>query len=122
MSNLQTNQRSFFRSTLGERWNAGYRRCLELLRERLSDVPASLLEQRLSMMGIYANAIFAAKEAALDESPALNRFWSPAHTLDNIIDTLQAVLECAPSVATASLLVDKVRAPARRPANGFRPV
>ena len=122
MSNLQTNQRSFFRSTLGERWNAGYRRCLELLRERLSDVPAPLLEQRLSMMGIYANAIFAAKEAAFDESPALNRFWSPAHTLDNIIDTLQAVLECAPSEATKSLLVDTTRAPGRRLADGFRPV
>ncbi len=121
ISNLQMNQRSFFRSTLGERWNAGYRRCLELLRELLSDVPAALLEQRLSMMGIYANAIFAAKEAALDETPALNRFWSPAHTLDNIIDTLQAVLQCAPSEATASLLVS-AGAPVRRPATGFRPV
>lgn len=104
VANLQMNHRGFFRTTIGNRWNAGYRRCVEMLREILSDVPAALLEQRISMMGIYSNAIFAAKEAALDEAHSTNRFWTPVHTLENIIDTLQAVLQCKPSDTTKGLL------------------
>jgi AcrR family transcriptional regulator len=120
VANLQTNHRAFFRSTLGDRWNAGYRRCLSLLRDLLADVPSPLLEQRISMMGIYANAIFAAKEAALDEAHAPNRFWTPAHTLENIIDTLQAVLECAPSRATLALLKPAAGLRARTRSGGSR--
>jgi len=107
IANLQMNHRAFFRNTLGDRWNAGYRRCLSLLRELLTDVPQPLLEQRISMMGIYANALFAAKEAALDDGHAINRFWTPPHTLDNIIDTLLAVLECSPSGNTLALIEAK---------------
>ena len=119
IADLQLNHRTFFRATLGSRWNAGYRRCVKMLRELLVAIPAPLLEQRISMMGIYANAIFAAKEAAMDEGRAPNRFWTPVHTLENIIDTLQAVLESAPSTTTLTLLdTDDSRATAR-PA-GFR--
>lgn len=122
LANLQTNHRKFFRSTLGDKWNAGYRRCLDLLRELLSDIPEPVLEQRISMMGIYANAIFAVKEAALDESSAPNRFWTPTHTLENIIDTLQAVLECTPSGATTALLEPGVRHKRVQSTAGFRAV
>ena len=122
VANLQMNQRAMFRSTLGDRWNAGYRRCLGLLRELLVDVPAPLLEQRISMMGIYANALFAAKEAALDDSPGTSRFWTPAYTLDNIIDTLLAVLECRPSDATLGLIDPAEASPVRNRSAGFRPV
>ena len=107
IADLQLNHRQFFRETLGDRWNAGYRRCLKLLRERLPHVPAPLLEQRISMMGIYSNALFAAKEAALDAAHGPNRFWTPVHTLENIVDTLQAVLECKPSTSTLALLETK---------------
>ena len=122
IADLQLNHRAFFRETLGNRWNAGYRRCVNLLRDLLADVPAPLLEQRISMMGIYANAMFAAKEAALDEGAAPNRFWTPVHTLDNIIDTLQAVLECRPSPATRSLLEPDARTRATNGQTGFRAV
>ncbi len=122
IANLQMNHRAFFRSTLGDRWNAGYRRCLALLRELLADVPPPLLEQRISMMGIYANALFAAKEAALDEGQSTNRFWTPAHTLDNIIDTLLAVLDCTPSANTLALIDPGAAPRARSRSAGFRAV
>lgn len=104
VANLQMNHRALFREALGDTWNVGYRRCLEHLRGLLGEIPAPLLEQRMSMVGIYANAIFAAKEAALDEVDAPNRLWAPAHTLENILDTLQAVLESRPSKSTLRLL------------------
>ena len=122
LADLQTNHRKFFRRTLGDRWNAGYRRCLELLRELLSDIPEPVLEQRISMMGIYANAIFAVKEAALDESSSPNRFWTPKHTLENIIDTLQAVLESRPSENTIALLENEAGNLKTRSTEVFRAV
>ena len=104
VANLQLNNRALFRNALGDKWNRGYRRCLSLLRELLGHVPPSVLEQRMSMMGIYANAIFAAKEVALTDGAGANRFWTPPHTLENILDTLQAVLEVTPSHATLTRL------------------
>jgi AcrR family transcriptional regulator len=105
LSNLQLNHRDLVRNYLGDQWNVGYRRCLDHLRRLLADIPQPLLEQRMSLIGIYANAIFAAKEAAQSAGQAPNRFWTPAHTLENIMDTLQAVLECKPSEATLAMLV-----------------
>ena len=122
IADLQLNHRTFFRETLGNRWNAGYRRCVDLLRALLADVPTPLLEQRISMMGIYANALFAAKEAARDEAVATNRFWTPVHTIDNIIDTLQAVLDCTPSATTRALLEPGAGARATNRRTGFRAV
>lgn len=113
LANLQMNHRAFFRSTIGDRWNAGYRRCLDMLRKLLADIPEPLLEQRISIMGIYSNALFAAKEAAADDARSSSRLWKPDHTLDNIIDTLQAVLEWSPSPETLSLL--------KRSSGGARP-
>jgi hypothetical protein len=69
----------------------------------LHELPAPLLDQRMSLIGIYANAIFAAKEAAMD-LPQPNRFWEPRYTIENIIDTLQAVAECKPSAFALALL------------------
>jgi hypothetical protein len=48
-------------------------------------------------------ANFAAKEAARDASPTPNRFWAPPYTIENIIDSLQAMLEWTPSAATLAL-------------------
>jgi AcrR family transcriptional regulator len=103
LSDLQMNHRDLVRQYLGDRWNLGYRLCLDHLRGLLPHIPGPILEQRMSMIGIYANAIFAAKEAARDAVQMPNRFWAPEYTIENIIDTLQAVLECRPSATTLDL-------------------
>ncbi|RDK11976.1 TetR/AcrR family transcriptional regulator [Cupriavidus lacunae] len=103
LANLQAGHRDLVRHYLGDQWNVGYRRCLDHLRRLLHEFPAPLLEQRMSLIGIYANAIFAAKEAAMDVTQP-NRFWAPKYTIENIIDSLQAVVECTPSALTLSLL------------------
>jgi AcrR family transcriptional regulator len=106
LSDVQLNHRELVRQYLGDRWNLGYRRCLDHLRALLPHVPGPLLEQRMSMIGIYANAIFAAKEAARDAAHKPNRFWAPPYTIENIIDSLQAVLEWSPSASTMTLYND----------------
>lgn len=104
LSNVQMTHRPLLRHYIGNQWNVGYRRCLDHFRAMLGHIPAPLLEQRMSLVGIYATAIFAAKEASLEEAQPLNRFWTPGHTIDNIIDTYQAMLECPPSAATLKQL------------------
>ena len=104
VANMQMNHRALFRASLGDRWNEGYRRCLALLRAALSHLPAPLVEQRLSIMGIYSNALLSALEAASDAAHSPTQFWSGAYTLNNALDTLQAVLKCTPSSQTLTQL------------------
>jgi len=104
-SNLQSTNRNLLRSALSNKWNAGYIACLAALKGLLSNLPEPLLEQRLSILGIYANAILSARESALDDPTARQaRFWDRLYTLENILDTLEATITCEPS-STALALV-----------------
>lgn len=103
ITNLQLSDRAFLREVLGDTWNTGYRRCLTHLASLLSHLPAPIIEQRLSILGIYGSAIWAAWEAA-QESDSSNRFWTQPYSLANVLDTLQATLETAPSAYTNHLL------------------
>src|SRR3954452_22165882 len=49
--------RAMLRSGLNNKWNGGYIACLANLKSLLSDMPEPLIDQRLSILGIYANAI-----------------------------------------------------------------
>lgn len=100
VAHMQMHHRTLFRSILGDQWNGGYKRCLELLRKALSHLPAPLVEQRLSILGIYSNALLSALEAAHDPAQVSTPFWAGAYTIPNMIDTLEAVLVCSPSAQT----------------------
>ncbi|HVL76986.1 MAG TPA: helix-turn-helix domain-containing protein [Noviherbaspirillum sp.] len=104
LSNVQMTHRQLFRETIGSRWNVGYRRCLDHFRMLLAHVPAPVLEQRMSLVAIYTTTVFSIKEAPLDEAHSRSRLWIPAFTLDNILDTFEAMLSCAPSEATLARL------------------
>src|ERR1700731_5069043 len=62
-SSLQASDRKTLRAALNNRWNAGYVACFAHLK-RMLPLPAALIEQRLSIFSIYANAILSAREAA----------------------------------------------------------
>ena len=64
-SSLQASDRKTLRAALNNRWNAGYVACFEHLKKMLP-LPAALVEQRLTLFSIYANAILSAREAALE--------------------------------------------------------
>lgn len=108
VANLQLNQRTFVREALEDRWNTGYKRCFAHLAELLPQVPRALLEQRFSLAGgIYGNAVWAAWEAAQDAAQQegfTSRLWAAPFAIDNVLDTLQGMLECAPSTATLAKL------------------
>lgn len=103
IASVQLTDRELLREAVGDTWNVGYRRCLAHLGELLPDIPSAILQQRLTLVGIYGSAAWAAWEAARD-AQAASRFWEPAYSLSNVLDTLQAMLGAAPSASTLELL------------------
>jgi AcrR family transcriptional regulator len=95
---LQMSHRQMFLDALENRWNSGYLRCLSMIRQMLTKVSPPILNQRLIFMGIYLPAILAAREAALDEQRGTHPFWSAAHTMDNLIDSIEHLLDGPTSV------------------------
>ncbi|MDO8706447.1 MAG: helix-turn-helix domain-containing protein [Sulfuricaulis sp.] len=100
ISLLQGSDRQLFLDALEHKWNSGYQRCLAHIRRLLPNLPQSILSQRLVFMGLYLNAALSAREAALDGQKSVHRFWSAPHTMDNFVDTAQALLEGKSSVHT----------------------
>jgi AcrR family transcriptional regulator len=107
-SNLQAVDRKTLRAALNDRWNAGYVTCFDHLK-RMLPLPAPLVEQRLSLFSIYANAILSAREAAREiRKSEGSRLWDYPFTTENILDTLESVLTCAPSASTLAMADPKV--------------
>lgn len=89
---LQLSHRQMFLDSLASQWNSGYLRCLTHIRNLVKSVPSVVLNQRLVFMGIYLPTVMAAREGALDESKGPHHFWSLPHTMDNFIDSFEALL------------------------------
>ncbi len=100
ISNLGLQERALLSDTLAGRWNGGYQRALIHIRRLASDVPAKLLEQRLVFLSLSLRAIMAAREASLDHQREHLRFWTSPNTMENLLDSLVAMLTGPVSAAT----------------------
>jgi AcrR family transcriptional regulator len=99
-SHLQASDPEALRDALNNRWNAGYVECVNYLKRMLPG-PAAIIEQRLSILAIYSNAVLSAHEAALDSrNTRSSRLWGQPFTIENILDMLEAAITCPPSQAT----------------------
>ena len=67
-------------------------------------MPATLIEQRLTLFSIYANAILSAREAALESKSRSDRLWGQSFTIDNMLDTMEAMITSPPSAPTLEKL------------------
>jgi AcrR family transcriptional regulator len=105
-SNLQASNPKALRAALNNQWNSGYIACFNHLKQMLP-LPPAIIEQRLSMFAIYANSILSAHEAALESrNTRTSRLWGQPFTIENMIDTLEAAVTCAPSKSTLAGLRD----------------
>ena len=99
-SHLQASDPKALRDALNNRWNAGYVECVNHLKQMLSG-PAAIVEQRLSMLAIYSNAVLSAHEAARESrNTRSSRLWGQPFTIENILDMLEAAITCPPSQTT----------------------
>jgi len=108
---LQMSHRQMFLDALDNHWNSGYLRCLALIRKLVTNVPPAILNQRLIFMGIYLPAVLAAREAAVDERQGAPPFWNAPHTMDNLIDSIEHLIDGPPS---AQIRHKALKAGARR--------
>lgn len=100
-SMLQTSDSGILRSALNHRWNAEYVRCFEHLKKMLP-LPAELVDQRLALFSIFANATLSAREEALEKPRSKkSRLWDREFTIDNILDVSEAMLVGQPSQRTS---------------------
>jgi AcrR family transcriptional regulator len=100
ISHLQASDPKALRDALSNRWNAGYVECVNHLKRMLPG-PAAIVEQRLSILAIYSNAVLSAHEAALElRNTRSSRLWGQPFTIENILDMLEAAITCPPSQAT----------------------
>ena len=104
VSHLQASDPKALRDALDNRWNSGYVECFNHLK-RMLPLPAPIIEQRLSMLSIYANAVLSAHEAALESrNTRSSRLWGQPFTIENILDMLEAAITCRPSEAALAKL------------------
>jgi hypothetical protein len=66
--------------------------------DRRRPLMVAIIEHRLSIFMIYANANLSAHEAALEKRHAgSSRVWGQPFMSENMLDTLEAALTCPPS-------------------------
>jgi AcrR family transcriptional regulator len=100
-STLQAADSDTLRAALNDRWNAEYVRCFDLLKKMLQ-LPAELVDQRLTLFAIFANATLSAREEALEKPKSKkSRLWDRDYTVDNILDVSEAMLVGQPSQLTS---------------------
>lgn len=100
---LQMSHRQFFFSSLEGKWASGYERCLNHIRKILSGVDPEIVDQRLFFMSLLLRSALSSREAAL-ETGVSHRFWTPAFTMENLMDSVESILKSKPSRATEAAL------------------
>ena len=105
-SHLQTSDPKTLRTALSNKWNAAYVECFNHLR-RMLPLAEPVIEQRLSIFMICANAILSAHEAAVEtRNTKGSRLWGQPFTIENILDMLEAAITSPSSEVTLTKLPD----------------
>ena len=90
---LSSNHSDLIMEALEGRWNAGYQRCLRLLRPLMNDLTKAEQNRRFVFLGSYASAILALRESILADRSRGHPIWQSDSTLQDLIDTATAILE-----------------------------
>lgn len=93
ISMLTMNHRDLFMDALEKRWNSGYLRALEHLRQLMPEMPDAAKNQRFVFMGAYLSSVLSLREAALTDSSHPHPTWQSPDTLSHFIQTITVMLE-----------------------------
>lgn len=104
IATLQTSHRDLFLDALDQRWNRGFLRGLEHIRRLLPKIAPAIVSQRLVFMSLYLGSVLAAREAALADPTRQASSLRGDLAVENLIDTLVAMLAVAPGNATLKTL------------------
>jgi AcrR family transcriptional regulator len=103
MAGLQLNHRKLVMEAVGRRWRSGYQRVLSRLRGLLSRHPEEIVNQRFVFMTLLLQAAMANWEAAGADPSRGRSAWRTEFAIENLVDTIDAMLQAPASPATAAL-------------------
>lgn len=89
---LSQNHPAMIDEALENRWNAGYQRCLRLLRPLMGHLTAAETNRRFVFLGDYLGSILALRETMLADPARRHPSWRAEATLQDIIETATALL------------------------------
>lgn len=112
---LLTSHRGLFLDAVGQRWNRGFLRGLAHIRRLLPKIAPAVLDQRLVFMLIFLGNVLAAREAALADPTRQASSLRGDLAVENLIDTLVAMLAVAPGKTTLKTLLATPPTPERAP-------
>ena len=112
---LQMSHRQLFFDALEGKWASGYDRCLQHIRKLLKGIDPEIANQRMVFMSLYMRAAMSSREAALDGAAQTHQFWSADFTMQNFIDTIEAILSPPPSRQTRAAILRHRRQGVVRP-------
>ncbi len=87
---LHLTHQELFESAVGN-YNAGYQRCLALLRELMPPMPRELASQRLVFIGTYIAQILAARLTTMADKSRPHTIWPSDRTLRHLSKTAAAI-------------------------------
>ena len=90
---LEMTHREFVLEILDNKWNSGYMRCINHLRDLMPDAPDSIKTQKLVFVGRYIGAVLSARETQLDDHSRVHPLWEDKATLEHFAKTMVAILE-----------------------------
>ncbi|MEC9434803.1 MAG: helix-turn-helix domain-containing protein [Pseudomonadota bacterium] len=85
---LQGAHRALFLDAVGDRWTAGFDRCMAALRGMLGHLAPAEAGRRLAFLVVFLNAGLAAREAAFVADPSGGRLWGRPGALDSFVTSL----------------------------------
>lgn len=95
-------RRALFLDALDGRWNSGWQRALKHLKRLLPDVPSAVMKQRMVFIELFSSAAVAQREYAFATAKSTERSWRAAYTMDNLVDSLSAMLQAPLSPETVA--------------------
>jgi AcrR family transcriptional regulator len=92
MLDLSLNHPSLIAEGLQGKWNEGYQRCLQHLRDLMTDLEPSEKNRRFIFLGSYISSILALRETILSDTSRQHLTWQSPSTLNDIVTTAVAIL------------------------------
>ena len=90
---LEITHQKFFVETLHGRWNSGYLRYLNYLKELIPETSKTRINQKLIFVSRYVPAVMAARELKMSDTSRKHLIWEDESTLSHLVDTVVAILE-----------------------------
>jgi AcrR family transcriptional regulator len=89
---------------LGGRWNRGYQRCLDHLRQLMPPMAPALANQRFVFLGAYLGSVLSLRQRMLADSSRPHPTWDSAVMLEHFAATVTALLEAPAPIGDVAAL------------------